>query len=165
MTEKPARSDIGIVSFDPQFAEAFAELNYQWIEQYFSVEAHDRETLDDPAQEVIGKGGEIFFAVTDGRAVGTVALLKEAQGSFELAKMAVAPEYRGQGIGDLLIEACVDYCRENQAPSICLLSNRKLGPALALYRKHGFVEVPVLGDEPYERVDIRMELAITAPEG
>ena len=153
-------SEVRIVTFDPAFAKAFADLNYQWIEKYFAIEEHDREMLDHPAEHVIEPGGEIFFAVVDGFAIGTAALIAEADGSFELAKMAVSPDFRGQGIGDQLIAACIGFARRKGSRGIYLLSNRSLTPAIELYRKHGFVETPLDTDSPYNRANIRMELAL-----
>jgi ribosomal protein S18 acetylase RimI-like enzyme len=43
---------------------------------------------------------------------------------------------------------------------LTLVSNTKLEPAIQLYRKYGFVEVPVSGGRGYERVDIEMHLPL-----
>ena len=56
-----------IVGFDPRYAEAFARLNYQWIEHYFAVEPEDRRALDHPFEYAIAPGGEIFFALHEQR--------------------------------------------------------------------------------------------------
>ena len=152
--------DVEVVDFRDEFAIAFASLNYQWIESEFSVEQHDREILDDPRKWVIEPGGQIFFALFGGTAAGTVALIPSADGVFELTKMAVSPEFRGQGIGDRLMEKCVKFAAETGAKSIWLESHTKLAPALSLYRKFGFVETPPDPNSLYQRADIRMELAI-----
>jgi len=52
---------VELVTFQTQFAKAFAELNYQWIEHYFSVEEEDRLALDHPVEYALNPGGEIFF--------------------------------------------------------------------------------------------------------
>ncbi len=160
MVKGPA-NEIQITRYDQHFAADFARLNYQWIEEYFVIEPHDREMLDDPGPQIIDMGGEIFFALLNEEVVGTAALMRKSADVFELAKMAVSPSMRGKGIGDRLIEACIDHARNAGTSRIFLLSNTLLTPAIKLYRKHGFVET--LGDErsPYERVNIRMELAIT----
>jgi len=41
---------------------------------------------------------------------------------------------------------------------LILLSNTRLKPAIALYKKHGFKSVPITNAEDYKRVDIQMEL-------
>ena len=152
--------NIRIVTFEARYARAFADLNYQWIEQYFAIEEHDTEQLDDPSEQIIGRGGQIFFAIANEAPVGTVALINTSDEEFELAKMAVAPEHRGKGIGDKIILAAIEFARKKGKRRIYLLSNTKLTPAIALYRKHGFLETSRGETSPYERVDIRMELAI-----
>ena len=74
--------------------------------------------------------------------------------------MAVDPEFQRRGIADLLMQACVDFAVRAGADTIFLESHRKLAPALALYRKFGFLETPTDPNSEYARVDIRMELAV-----
>ncbi|HEV7699122.1 MAG TPA: GNAT family N-acetyltransferase [Pyrinomonadaceae bacterium] len=151
---------VEIVRHERGYAESFAALNYEWIEKFFAVETHDRDILDDPERWVIEPGGEIFMAVADGLAVGTVALIPAADGILELTKMAVSPAFQGQGIADRLIDACIGFAQDTGTLTIFLESHTKLAPALNLYRKHGFIEVPGDPDSLYSRADIRMELAI-----
>ncbi len=152
--------NIEIVSFTDDWAGDFASLNYEWIEEYFAVEKHDKEVLDDPQTNVIEPGGEIYMAVVSGLAAGTVALIPAGEGILELTKMAVSPEFRGMGIGDALMAKCIEHARNSGVHTIWLESHTKLAPALGLYRKHGFVETPKDPNSPYSRADIRMQLAI-----
>lgn len=155
-------SEPEIVTFAPEYAEAFARLNYAWIERFFAVEPHDRELLDDPEAWIIARGGEIFFAVEDGQPIGTVALIADGD-SFELAKMAVAPDAQGRGIASRLMEACIAHAECSGRSEIYLDSNTKLDAAIHLYRKFGFSEAAIEGCSPYARVNIRMRLAIGPP--
>lgn len=152
--------EITIVGFDQKFAADFARLNYEWIDKYFGAEQHDREMLDDPFGYIIEPGGEIFFAVCDDEAIGTVAMIKSSKNMLELAKMAVSPSFQGRGIADKLLEACVEYARESGKRAIWLESNTKLEAAIKLYRKHGFIEKPLDKNSLYSRCNIQMELAI-----
>ena len=70
--------------------------------------------------------------------------------------MAVDEKYRGQKIGKALGEAAIEKAHTFGAHKIILYSNTILTPAIGLYRKLGFVEVPV--DGPYKRSNIKMEL-------
>ncbi len=152
--------EIEIVEFSGRWASAFAALNYEWIEKYFSVENHDREILDHPQKFVIEPGGQIFMAVGDGQAAGTVAMIPAGSGVFELTKMAVAPAFQGRGIANLLMTSCIAFANSCGATTVFLESHTRLQPALALYRKFGFVEVPTDPNSEYVRADIRMELAL-----
>lgn len=152
---------VEIVEFSDEWAEDFAALNYEWIEKYFAVETHDREILDHPAKAVINPGGQIFMAIVSGLAAGTVALIPSGVGRLELTKMAVAPEFQGMGIAKRLMEISIAYAESNGTDIIFLESHRSLQPALALYRKFGFVETPTDPNSEYARADIRMELSLS----
>jgi GNAT superfamily N-acetyltransferase len=159
---------IRIVPYDrarPEHPAAFRALNLAWIEQYFTVEPADLRQLDDPEGTILAPGGAILFAETaPGPAgaieiLGTCALVAEPDAAFELAKMAVDERARGRGIGRLLGEAALAEARRLRARRVELVSNRSLGPALALYRTLGFVEVPLPPSE-YARADIKMVLEL-----
>jgi putative acetyltransferase len=150
-----------IIEFERRYAEDFARLNYEWIEEYFAVEEHDREMLDAPEEFIINQGGQIFFAKIGDKIVGTVALIAVGDDSFELAKMAVDKDFRGLKIGDALMSGCIRYSRQIGKKRIFLLSHTKLVPAINLYRKFGFEEVPLDSEMPYQRPDIQMELNLS----
>lgn len=156
----PARA-YAIVPYSTALAPAFRAINLAWISEFFVVEAPDLEVLDDPEGAVLAPGGRIWFAVEeDGAAadgaIGTCALLPQADGSFELAKMGVVKAAQGRGVGVALGRVAMAAAAAARAPYVELLSNRRLGPALRVYEKLGFVEVPIPAATPYKRADIRM---------
>lgn len=154
-------TDVIITGYGERYAKDFGRLNYEWIEESYGIEEHDREILDHPFESVIEPGGQIFFAIRDEDAIGTVAMIPLGEGTFELAKMSVAPAARGLGVGEKLMYACVDFARSRGASSIILESNTKQEAAISLYRKVGFVEIPLDPNSHFVRANIRMELAIT----
>jgi ribosomal protein S18 acetylase RimI-like enzyme len=79
---------------------------------------------------------------------------------FELTKMAVSPNHRGYKIGQQLMKYCKDYAKEHQFKKLMLYSNTILENAIYIYRKFGFVEIPVEENSPYKRSNIKMELPI-----
>ncbi len=151
---------VEILDYSPEFARDFAELNYEWLNEYFEVEPHDAEMLDDPETHIIGPGGKIFIAQLNGGNVGTVALIADGKGVFELAKMAVTKKFRGLGIGKKLMERAIWYCKEKKIKKVYLESNSKLTPALTLYENFGFVHAENDKDTPYCRCNVYMELVI-----
>lgn len=156
--EKQGR--VEITGYEDRYAGDFAKLNYQWIQAAYEIEGYDRKLLDDPGSKIIDTGGEILFALVDGEVAGTVALIEIGNGEFELAKMAVDPEFRGYGIGEQLMNGCVEYSNRAGKRSIILESNTRQIAALALYRKAGFKEIPMDPNSPYTRANIRMELIL-----
>lgn len=153
-----------IVEFDPRYARDFADLNYEWIEKAYQVEAHDREILDNPLEHIIDPGGQIFFALVGDQVAGTVALVNTGADEFELAKMAVSPALRGMGLSNQLMTACIEYSRSRGKRRIILESNTKQVAAIKLYRKFGFEETPLDPNSLFVRANIRMELAIGEKE-
>ncbi|GAB5400108.1 MAG: hypothetical protein Aureis2KO_16930 [Aureisphaera sp.] len=148
---------IEIISYQDIHKKAFHDLNIEWLETYFYVEDLDREVLSKPEQYILNPGGHIFFAVENGKALGTVALMKAKGNVFELTKMAVHPDARGRKIGQQLMQYCLDFAQEHNY-ELFLYSNTLLENAIHIYRKYGFVEVPVDPDSPYVRSNIKMEL-------
>lgn len=145
-----------IVPFSPELKEEIKILNLEWLKKYFKVEAKDELMLSDPQGEIIDKGGMIFYAKYNSKIVGTVSLLKINETTFELSKMAVTDGVQGQGIGHKLIEHCILVAQQKATRKVILYSNRKLLPAIYLYKKFGFEEVS-LESGNYERADIKME--------
>ena len=62
-------------------------------------------------------------------------------GSVELMSMWVAPFARGHGVGDALVNAIIQWAREQQASTVGLAVFEGNERALALYRRHGFIDV------------------------
>lgn len=147
-----------IVPFAPEYKEAFRDLNKAWIEQYFRMEPGDFASLDHPDTYILEKGGHILVAKLGDQIAGVCALMKMDHPIFdyELAKMAVDPSFQGQKIGWKLGMAILDKARSIGAKILYLESNTILVPAINLYRKLGFVEVPD-ASSPYERSNIQMQ--------
>ncbi|WP_428225799.1 GNAT family N-acetyltransferase [Flavobacterium sp.] len=151
--------DIKIIGYDSQYKNDFIRLNKAWLEEYFYVEPHDLETFNTIEKDIIAKDGEIFFCLVNNEIAGTVAMIKVNDTLFELAKMAVDKKYQGMKLSHLLMEACIAFAQKKKAQKIFLLSNRILKPALHLYSKYNFIEVP-MQDTDYARADIQMELTL-----
>ncbi|MDT0554432.1 GNAT family N-acetyltransferase [Patiriisocius hiemis] len=149
-----------IVSYHPKYNQAFYDLNIEWLETFFYVEDYDGEVLSKPDKYIISKGGHIFFAIENDIVLGTVALMKESQASFELTKMAVLPNQRGNKIGQQLMQHCIDFAKKEGFDRLFLYSNTKLENAIYIYRKYGFTEISVEPNSPYDRSNIKMELIL-----
>jgi DNA-binding MarR family transcriptional regulator/ribosomal protein S18 acetylase RimI-like enzyme len=146
--------EVEIVDYRPEWAHRFRELNLEWISRYFTVEEHDLEQLDHP-EKIRADGGAVLFARYRGEIVGTVALVADQPGIYEMAKMAVSPAVQGKQIGKKLGFALLDKARSLGARQVWLESNTALTPALELYRKLGFYKVE-MSPSPYQRANIKM---------
>jgi len=147
---------VEIIPFSAESKEPIKTLNKEWLQKYFKVEEKDEIVLSNPQEEIIDKGGLIFYAKYKGEIIGTVSLIKIDHDTFELSKMAVSDKAQGLGVGNRLLIHCLAVAEKNKIKKLILYSNRKLLPAIHLYEKFGFNEVP-LGNVSYERADIKME--------
>ncbi len=151
---------IEIIEYESKYQPDFKRLNLEWLDKYNLTESHDLEILDDPEGSVIAGGGCIFLAIDGEKIIGSSGLWKENESEYELIKMAVDTEYRGQGISKILLNRCLEEAKERKATKVFLFSNSQLKTALKLYEKYGFSYVDVT-DAPFLTADIKMELICT----
>ena len=145
-----------IISFEPKYAADFIRINLEWLEKYEMTEPADIFMLQNYQSEILDTGGAIFLVKAGDAIVGSAALVNEGKGLFELAKMAVTVQYQGRGISKMLIETCLAKALALGATKIYLVSNSRLTTAIALYKKYGFIDVPVTNNH-YANADVMME--------
>ena len=150
-------NNIEIIEYDEKFHADFKRMNLEYLDKYNLTESHDMIILDNPGETVIGRGGFIWLAKAGNEVVGTVGIMPEGHGIFELIKMCVAESWRGRGISKLLMETCLQKVKELGGEKLFLFSNHQLQTALKLYTKYGFKNVEVT-DSPFETADVKMEL-------
>ena len=161
VTQQRCMDQVSIVEFQKEYKPYFKTLNYAWITKYFQLEQLDEEVLSNP-EKIIISGGAVLFAKIGGKVVGTCALIKLDTETYELAKMAVEEEFQGRQVGKKLGIAVIAKAHDLGAKKLILESNKKLTPALNLYRKLGFH--PVCSDHQksmYQRANITMEMQLT----
>jgi len=150
--------EVKIVSYQKKYKREFKKLNTEWLEKYFIVEPIDKKIINSPEEEIIDKGGEVFFALLDNEIVGTCAVTKIDRKTYELGKMAVTEKAQRKQVGKKLGLTAIGFAVSKRAKKLVLDTNHKLTSAMQLYRKLGFSTVPFEYDEKYERELIRMEL-------
>ena len=150
-------NNIEIIEYDKKYHSDFKRMNLDYLDKYNLTESHDMIILDNPEEIVIKSGGFIWLAKAGDEIVGTVGIMPEGDGIFELIKMCVAESWRGKGISKLLMETCLQKVKDLGGEKLFLFSNHQLQTALKLYTKYGFKNVEVT-DSPFETADVKMEL-------
>jgi GNAT superfamily N-acetyltransferase len=151
---------IEIIPWRPELRDHFERVNRVWLESFDLLEDRDVVYLQRPEDMILAGGGEIFFAVTGDRVIGTCAAIRKSAAEIELAKLGVMPEAQGQGVGRRLCEAVIELARRSGATHVVLTSNHKLTSALRLYRALGFHDAPLPEQMPWATVDVYMTLAL-----
>ncbi len=146
------RSNISIrVPSDPiDWLEASALMHdyVEWLRAAVGVEPLSAQpSLADELHDLPAQYGNdrstLFLAYLDRLAVGTVAIRTDGRGGAELKRMYLRPVARGLGLADRLVERAVEAAAGRGCRSIWLESLPEvMAPALAVYRRNGFVDAP-----------------------
>lgn len=146
-----------IIEYQEAYKQDFVELNIAWIQRYFKPEQADYDILEH-VDELLGKGSMIYFAVENGQVLATCMAMPLKEDVWEICKLAATGQYTGKGAGSAVFKASMDYALQNGAKKLTLISNRRLEPALHIYEKYGFHEVPLNKEYwGYDRADIEYE--------
>jgi ribosomal protein S18 acetylase RimI-like enzyme len=81
----------------------------------------------------------MLIAVADGKPIGSINAHGGRHGFVEIG-MAVARDWRGRGVGSALMDAAEQWARAHGHHKLSLSVFAHNEAAIALYRKHGFVE-------------------------
>ena len=102
-------------------------------------------------RESLEQGGEMLLVrSSDGNVIGAVLYLipngplhqVAKDGEAEFRVLAVAPEARGQRIGEALVQACIERAINSGASAVVLWSQPTMPAAHHLYERMGFVRAP-----------------------
>lgn len=150
---------VRISYYDPEFKEDFKTLNKEWIEKFFKWEKNDEKYLGNPEKEIIANKGEVFFAIYNNKAIGTVALMHKSNDVVELTRLAVSEEYQERGVASKLLDFAISCAQENQYKEMFLSTSESLKPAVSFFQKHGFQRIDYEGST-LARVNVQMVLKI-----
>lgn len=117
--------------------------------------------------DVAGRAGRSELLVVrgpDGRVVGSVALVlasdferatvSDAEAAFRM--LVVDPAVQGQGIGELLVTACLDRARAAGKRRMVLSTGELMTTAHRLYQRLGFTRLPERDWTPVPGVDLQV---------
>lgn len=132
-------SNVTIRSFQPEDREAVRKL---YTTGLIGGKIADNDTaldLDDIESVYMKPGSHFWVAVTDtSKVVGMVGVQHHDEGSGEIRRLRVLPEYRRRGIGGRLIETAVRFCESSQYLKITLDTYMEAEPAIKLFEKFHF---------------------------
>ncbi len=108
----------------------------------------------------------LWAAQLNGQFAGSVAIVETEEGA-RLRWFLVNPAFHGHGLGRLLLEHALKFCREREYKNVYLWTIRGLEAARRLYLGYGFVLkeehcVQQWGRELYEQ---RYDLNLNSPSG
>ena len=80
----------------------------------------------------------VWLCEHDGRIIGSLFLMHREGNTAQVRYFLVRPEYRGIGLGKLLMDEFMSFLRAKGYRAAYLWTTSELPAAAALYRRHGF---------------------------
>lgn len=117
------------------------ETAFALVEEYnAAVGVLVRDSAESFARDYFGAGAGLWLAESDGAMVGCIALrpLKARDGSGEIKRLYVRPEFRGAGAAAALLAALESYAAEYGYHWLYLDSKDDLETAIRFYQRHGY---------------------------
>jgi N-acetylglutamate synthase-like GNAT family acetyltransferase len=146
------------IPFESQYSNKFKSLNVEWLKSFFVVEPYDELVLSNPIEQIIDRGGYIFMVIHKRKIIGTFAFIKKEHSVYEFSKMAITPNQRGKGFGNQIVQFVIRFAEQHNWNKLILYSSTLLENSIHLYRKYGFIEVPIDPDIKYARGNIKMTI-------
>ncbi|HTB23053.1 MAG TPA: GNAT family N-acetyltransferase [bacterium] len=84
------------------------------------------------------KGGRLLLATYEGEAAGVVGLKKIDAGMCEVKRLYVPPQYRGNGIGKMLVAEAVRQAKELGFKKVLADTDLNMRIAMVIFDEHGF---------------------------
>ena len=84
--------------------------------------------------------GRLLLVEVDSKSAGTISLRKIREDSGEIKRMYVRPKFRGEKLGNLMIEEVIRVSKENGFSKLYLDTAHFMSSAISLYKNFGFKE-------------------------
>jgi N-acetylglutamate synthase-like GNAT family acetyltransferase len=104
----------------------------------------------------------IWLAEAEGRIIGAVAIVRTSKVEAQLRWYLIHPDYRGQGLGKILLQEALKFCKERKYASVFLWTASELTTASNLYLQAGFKKTEVKSHNVWgkfiseERYDLKL---------
>ncbi|WDF82904.1 GNAT family N-acetyltransferase [Lacticaseibacillus pabuli] len=125
-------ADIGYIA--DLHARVYTSRGYHAVFQYYVLAA-----LADYAKSKMD--GVTFIAKVDGQRAGTISLVEAEDGNWQVRWFVVDPLFQGHGLGKQLMQALMDYAKQNEITKMYLWTVSELKAARSLYGRNGFAQV------------------------
>lgn len=83
----------------------------------------------------------LWLVATDGETVAGYIGSQSVEGEADMMNVAVRPDYRRQGVGEMLVDGLVEALKEKGVHSLSLEVRCSNQSAICLYEKTGFAQV------------------------
>jgi enamine deaminase RidA (YjgF/YER057c/UK114 family)/GNAT superfamily N-acetyltransferase len=132
-----------------KIAQAISEDNVTAVRELFEQYAQlrgsefggvnfEQEMAELPGPYSPAKQGRLLLATYEGEAAGCVGLLKRDDGGAEVKRLYVPPQYRGNGIGKMLVKEALAQAKELGYKRVVADTDLNMRVAMLIFDEHGF---------------------------
>lgn len=120
------------IRMNDSHVEAIAMLEERCFSDPWSVNSINSE-LNNPLS--------LWLVAVDDKCITGYVGSQSVLGWADMMNLAVAPEYRRQGVGESLVNELIRQLQDNKVTCLTLEVRASNEPAIALYEKMGFIQV------------------------
>lgn len=121
-----------------------------WLGVNLCFQNYDKEVAELPG-EYFPPTGRLYIATENDEVAGCIALRKLEDSICEMKRLYVRPQFRGKGLGRMLVDRIIDDAREIGYHRMRLDTlPGKMDQAIAMYQSLGFKEIERYYDNPYD---------------
>jgi GNAT superfamily N-acetyltransferase len=111
-------------------------------------------------EKLVNEGVAFFVMREDGLAAGCGGIKLFGMEYGELKRMYVRPQYRGAGLGKLMLDHLAQYARQHGVETLRLETGIHQTEAIGLYERWGFTRIPPFGEYREDPLSIFFEKRI-----
>ena len=135
---------------DVQQARLLFEEYAEWLGLNLCFQNFDKELAGLPG-DYTPPNGRLLLARENNQVAGCIALRKIGDSICEMKRLYVRPEFRGTGLGSLLVKTIIEAAREIGYDGMRLDTlPGKMDQAIAMYRSQGFKNIEPYYNNPVE---------------
>ena len=119
------------------------------FQEYLALQNYDDE-LKHLEQKYGLPYGRLYLVYCDDALAGCIGLRKIDEENCEMKRLYVRPEFRGQHIGNILVQKIIEDAREIGYSHMLLDTLPFLESAIHLYKSFGFYEIESYNNSPMQ---------------
>ncbi|NQU95852.1 MAG: GNAT family N-acetyltransferase [Candidatus Omnitrophica bacterium] len=128
--------------YKPEDSVAVKDLILSILEKEYPFDrsAYQDSDINDISGTYSGRDSVFFVIEENGKVIGTIGVKKDAPESALMRRFFVDTNYRKKGLGSMLLEKAVEFCKSKKYKEISFRATDRMGEAMKLCKKKGFEE-------------------------